>query len=136
MEFKIDSFVSKLRNTVSNTVFSVTEAVSTALPGNPVTREYEILSLVASGGPCLVWKIYNAIKKSTRQEAAVFVFEKKILERFPKRDREAICEQLRKGVAQLTKLRHPCILTVQHSLEESRDSLAFATEPVSYLKIR
>lgn len=37
---------------------------------------------------------------------------------------------LKHGIAQLTKLRHPQILTVQHSLEESRESLAFATEPV------
>lgn len=31
---------------------------------------------------------------------------------------------------QLTKIRHPQILIVQHPLEESRESLAFATEPV------
>lgn len=31
---------------------------------------------------------------------------------------------------QLTKIRHPRILTVQHPLEEGRDSLAFVTEPV------
>lgn len=37
---------------------------------------------------------------------------------------------LKRGIVQLTKLRHPQILTVQHSLEESRESLAFATEPV------
>lgn len=37
---------------------------------------------------------------------------------------------MKRGVVQLTKIRHPKILTVQHPLEESRDSLAFATEPV------
>lgn len=37
---------------------------------------------------------------------------------------------LKHGIVQLTKLRHPQILTVQHGLEESRESLAFATEPV------
>ena len=37
---------------------------------------------------------------------------------------------MKKGVGQLTRLRHPRILTVQHPLEESRDCLAFATEPV------
>ena len=30
----------------------------------------------------------------------------------------------------MTRLRHPQILTVQFPLEESRDCLAFATEPV------
>lgn len=39
-------------------------------------------------------------------------------------------ETLKRGIVQLTKLRHPQILTVQHSLEESRESIAFATEPV------
>lgn len=39
-------------------------------------------------------------------------------------------EILKRSVIQLTKIRHPRILTVQHPLEESRDSIAFATEPV------
>lgn len=39
-------------------------------------------------------------------------------------------ETLKRGVQQLTKIRHPHVLTVQHPLEESRESLAFATEPV------
>ena len=38
---------------------------------------------------------------------------------------------LKKGPTQLIKLRHPKLLTVEHTVEESRDCLAFATEPVS-----
>ncbi|KAG7210710.1 hypothetical protein KM043_012210 [Ampulex compressa] len=54
-----------------------------------------------------------------------------MLERWTnKADREIVLETLKRGIMQLTKLRHPQILTVQHPLEESRDSLAFATEPV------
>jgi SCY1-like protein 2 len=41
----------------------------------------------------------------------------------------------KKAISQLTRLRHPQILTVQHPLEESRDCLAFATEPVSVFLI-
>lgn len=41
-----------------------------------------------------------------------------------------LLEVLKRGVTQLTKIRHPRVLTVQHPLEESRESLAFATEPV------
>lgn len=37
---------------------------------------------------------------------------------------------LKRSVIQLTKIRHPRILTVQHPLEDSRDSIAFATEPI------
>lgn len=60
---------------------------------------------------------------------AVFVFDKTQL-KYTKDDRETILDILRRGVQQLTKIRHPRILTVQHPLEESRDSLAFVTEPI------
>lgn len=60
---------------------------------------------------------------------SVFVFDKNNL-KYLKEEREVILEVLKRGVVQLTKIRHPRILTVQHPLEESRDSLAFVTEPV------
>lgn len=50
--------------------------------------------------------------------------------KYTKEDREAILETLKRGAIQLTKIRHPRILTVQHPLEESRDSIAFVTEPI------
>ncbi|XP_026736517.1 SCY1-like protein 2 [Trichoplusia ni] len=116
----------KFYSSVSNTV----SQLSGVLPGNPVTREFEATQFIASAGPGLVWKIYKGYKKSTKQEASIFVFEKKHLDRWAKGDRDILLETLRRGIVQLTKLRHPQILTVQHSLEESRESLAFATEPV------
>uniref|UniRef100_A0A671QTU4 SCY1-like protein 2 n=1 Tax=Sinocyclocheilus anshuiensis TaxID=1608454 RepID=A0A671QTU4_9TELE len=45
-------------------------------------------------------------------------------------EKDQIIDSLKKGVQQLTRLRHPRLLTVQHPLEESRDCLAFCTEPV------
>ncbi|XP_015793564.1 SCY1-like protein 2 [Tetranychus urticae] len=122
----MDLIVSKLRSTVSTTVSNI----NNILPGNPVTRDYEITGHKASGGPGLSWKIYSGFKKSTKEEASIFVLEKKILDKYSRRDKELVLDILRKGVSQLTKIRHPSILTVQHPLEESRDSLAFATEPV------
>ncbi|XP_043260358.1 SCY1-like protein 2 [Colletes gigas] len=129
--------LTKLRNTVSNTISNTVQntayglsQLSNVLPGNPVTREFEVTAHIASAGPSLLWKIYSGYKKSTKQEAAIFVFEKRVLDKCSKNEKEVILETLKRGVAQLTKLRHPQILTVQHSLEESRDSLAFATEPV------
>ncbi|XP_063534829.1 SCY1-like protein 2 [Cydia strobilella] len=116
----------KLYSSVSNTV----SQLSGVLPGNPVTREFEATQFIASAGPGLLWKMYKGYKKSTKQEASIFVFEKKLLDRFTKADRDIMLETLKRGIVQLTKLRHPQILTVQHSLEESRESLAFATEPV------
>lgn len=98
------------------------------LPGNLVTREFELVKPLGSAGPGLLWRIYGAIKRSTKQEAAVFVFEKRSLDKYPKKDRDLILEAMKKGVQQLAKIKHPRVLSLQHPLEESRDSLAFATE--------
>lgn len=37
---------------------------------------------------------------------------------------------MKKGASELVKLKHPSVLAVTHPLAESKDSLAFATEPV------
>ncbi|KAK6184566.1 hypothetical protein SNE40_007015 [Patella caerulea] len=105
-------------------------AVSSALPGNPLSRDFDTHSQTASGGPGMLWRIYNGVKRTTKQEASIFLLEKKDLERYSRRDRERILESMRRGVSQLTRLRHPKILSVIQPLEESRETLAFATEPV------
>ncbi|XP_071104426.1 SCY1-like protein 2 isoform X3 [Haliotis cracherodii] len=105
-------------------------AVSNALPGNPLSRDFDLYNQIASGGPGMLWKIHGGMKKTTKQESSIFVFEKRCLERYSRRDREMILDSLRKGVQQLTKLRHPKVLSVMEPLEESRETLAFATEPV------
>jgi SCY1-like protein 2 len=127
----MESVLNKLRDRVSSTVYQVTTNLSTALPGNALTREYDLIRHVASAGPHLIFKVFDAIKKSTKEDAALFVLDKKSLDqKFNKKDKELILDIIRKGVSQLTRLRHPSLLTVQHNLEESRDSIAFATEPV------
>ncbi|KAL0195774.1 hypothetical protein M9458_009346, partial [Cirrhinus mrigala] len=52
-------------------------------------------------------------------EVAVFVFDKKVIDRYQKFEKDQIIDSLKKGVQQLTRLRHPRLLTVQHPLEES-----------------
>ena len=129
----MESVLNRIRDTVSSTVYTVTNNLSTALPGNPLTREYDLIRHVSSAGPQLCLKIYESVKKSTKEEAALFVCDKKALDqKFNKKDKEMILEIIRKGVNQLTRLRHPSLLTVQHNIEESRDSIAFATEPVGH----
>uniref|UniRef100_A0A3P8SFB5 SCY1 like pseudokinase 2 n=1 Tax=Amphiprion percula TaxID=161767 RepID=A0A3P8SFB5_AMPPE len=122
----MESMLNKLKSTVTK----VTADVTSAVMGNPVTREFEVGRHIASGGPGLCWRIYNGTKKSTKQEVAVFVFDKKMIDKHQKFDKDQIIDSLKKGVQQLTRLRHPRLLTVQHPLEESRDCLAFCTEPV------
>ena len=141
---KLEKIRSAVSSSVSSTVFSTISTVKDVLPGNPVTRDFEVGEHIASGGPGkirlqfyriiwvemssnffnkvlkiyfsgLIWKIYSGVKKSTRQSAAVFVLEKRALDaQYPdKTDREAILDQCRKAVAQLTRLKHPQVLTVQ-----------------------
>ncbi|XP_025029199.1 SCY1-like protein 2 isoform X2 [Python bivittatus] len=118
-------------NKLKSTVTKVTADVTSAVMGNPVTREFDVGRHIASGGNKLAWKIFNGFKKSTKQEVAVFVFDKKLMDKYQKFEKDQIIDCLKRGVQQLTRLRHPRLLTVQHPLEESRDCLAFCTEPVS-----
>ena len=46
----MDTVINKLRNTVT-TVTSTVSQLSVVLPGNPVTREFEIEQHIASAGP-------------------------------------------------------------------------------------
>ncbi|XP_072002445.1 SCY1-like protein 2 isoform X2 [Engystomops pustulosus] len=122
----MESMLNKLKSTVTK----VTADVTSAVMGNPVTREFDVGKHIASGGNGLAWKIFNGTKKSTKQEVAVFVFDKKWIDKYQKYEKDQIIDSLKRGVQQLTRLRHPRLLTVQHPLEESRDCLAFCTEPV------
>uniref|UniRef100_A0A0A9XY57 SCY1-like protein 2 n=2 Tax=Lygus hesperus TaxID=30085 RepID=A0A0A9XY57_LYGHE len=98
---------------------------------NPIAQHFEIGKQTASAGPELVWRIHDAYRKSDGKEASVFVFEKKCAEKLhkPKR-KETVTELLRASVRQLERFRHPKILQVVHSVEESADTLAFASERV------
>ena len=64
--------------------------------------------------PCM------SVHSAYLQEASIFVFEKKQLERFSRRDRDIVLDVIKKGVSQLTRLRHPKILSILHPLEDSR----------------
>lgn len=106
--------INKFYSSVSNSV----SQLSNVLPGNPLSREYEIESQVCSAGIGmsskiqldlnlfsffslgLLWRVYKGTKKSTKQEAAIFEFQKKQLEKFTKEDKEQLLEILRRGVVQ------------------------------------
>lgn len=65
---KMESMLNKLKSTVTK----VTADVTSAVMGNPVTREFEVGRHIASGGPGLCWRIYNGTKKSTKQVCVAF----------------------------------------------------------------
>lgn len=62
----------------------------------------------------LVWKVYKGYKKSTKQDAAIFLFEKRQIEKWDRQEREIMLDKLRKGVSQLTRLRHPQVCYLLH----------------------
>ena len=63
----------------------------------------------------------------------MFLFDKRTADKLHKpRRKETISEMLRHGVRQLERCRHPRLLHVLHSVEETPDTLAFATEPVAF----
>ncbi|KAL7677086.1 hypothetical protein ACOME3_003333 [Neoechinorhynchus agilis] len=116
---------------VVDTVYSVQNTVRDVLPGNPLNRDYEILHKVGSAGSRGMWAVYSAVRRSNKQkEASVFVLEKKNLGKYDKQTKEAVLERFRRSVQMLARIKHPHVLSVQQTLEESRDSIAFASEPV------
>lgn len=168
MNLNMDSFVSRLRKTVSDVAYQVNTSVNTIIPGNLIHREYETLKHRCTYGcPGFVWSVYDAVKRDSaslkaslkdaigpnlmpvpnhaghmqlpseenlnkdKQLYSVFVFDKSQLDSLSNRaERDLAIDHIKRGVTQLTRLRHPSILTIHHPLEESRSSLAFVTEHV------
>ena len=58
----LNKFKSTLQSSVSSTVFTTVSSIKDVLPGNPVTREYEVHEHIATAGPgsffdILFWEI-------------------------------------------------------------------------------
>ncbi|XP_076372839.1 SCY1-like protein 2 [Tachypleus tridentatus] len=103
----------------------------TLTDANPITQYYDMGIQVGSAGPELAWKIYEAVRKSDKRAASVFMFEKRVADKLHKpRRKETITEILRFSVRQLDRFKHSKLLTLYHPIEESSEILAFATEPV------
>lgn len=54
------------------------------------------------------------------KKVSVWLFEKKFVENWSKYEKEYFLDLLKRGVSQLTKLRHPRILLVEKPIEETR----------------
>lgn len=91
-----------------------------------------------------MWAIYPAKHKQTGKMVSVFIFEKPRFEaqvhrlcnqtantRNPRQIVAEYYEQIRIEISQLTKLKHPQILTVLEVMEETKLKFLFVTEPVT-----
>ena len=84
------------------------------------------------GGYMRLWKIFHGIHKVRKQEVCVFVFEKKLLEKYPKSEHNGILLSLKSEAYMLVKFKHPSLLSVVEPFLEDKNSLGFVTERFDY----
>ena len=98
--------------------------------GNQLIKNYDIeKEPKAVGGIGSLWKIYQAVKQDkTKQEVSIFMFDKKVLDKIKKVEKEDFLVFLRKEGQNLAKFRHPNILSLVEPLMEDSKSMAFITE--------
>ena len=60
-------------------VMKAFKAVQSIVGDNQVLKDYELGKHVATGGPGMFWKIHDAVHKSSKQIASVFLFDKKTM---------------------------------------------------------
>ncbi|KAI3378692.1 hypothetical protein SNEBB_005617 [Seison nebaliae] len=134
---RFNKITNSVTSVVSEAVKSGWKGASYALAANPISKEYDIGEVVGFGGHFDIWTIHKGKRKLTNEHVSIFVLEKSRLDKLieltktnklTKNSREKLLEMYRNGVQNLLRIKHPQFLGVQHKLEESRDSLAFATE--------
>lgn len=99
--------------------------------GNKILTQYDVQKEPCYYSAELKWKLHSAsFKERPEDKLTIFLFEKKVVDKYPKNTKENLLESLRKDATSLQRLRHPHILSVLEALVEERGTLAFATKPV------
>lgn len=99
--------------------------------GNKILTQYDVQKEPCYYSPELRWKLHTAsFKEKPDEKLTIFLFERKVIEKYAKNAKEQIVELLKKDAMSLQRLRHPHILSVIEALVEERSTLAFATKPV------
>mmetsp|Transcript_75334 Transcript_75334/g.137647 ORF Transcript_75334/g.137647 Transcript_75334/m.137647 type:complete len:807 (+) Transcript_75334:144-2564(+) len=99
--------------------------------GNKILTQYDVQKDPCYYSTELKWRLHSAsFKERPDDKLTIFLFEKKVVEKYPKNTKENILEVLRKDATSLQRIRHPMILSVVEALVEERSTLAFATKPV------
>lgn len=100
--------------------------------GNQLLKDYTMSEQpVASGGPHFLWKIYNGVNKTTREDVSVFICNiRDIEQKFGANNVETVLNRFRHEAQVLSKLRHPLVLHPLQPLFESKEQIAMVTEPV------
>jgi SCY1-like protein 2 len=100
--------------------------------GNQILRDYTVDDHpMANGGPHFLWKIYNGVHKTTREEVSVFICNiRDIEQKFGAKNVESVVSRFRHESQILSKLRHPLILQPRQPLLETKSEIVMVTEPV------
>mmetsp|Transcript_51530 Transcript_51530/g.122545 ORF Transcript_51530/g.122545 Transcript_51530/m.122545 type:complete len:807 (+) Transcript_51530:174-2594(+) len=99
--------------------------------GNKLLTQYDVQKEACWYSPELKWRLHSAnFKERPDDKLTIFLFEKKVVEKYAKNSKENILETLRKDATSLQRLKHPQILSVIEALNEERSTLVFATKPV------
>lgn len=99
--------------------------------GNKILTQYDVQKDACYYSNELKWRLHSAtFKEKPEERLTIFLFEKKVVDRYAKNAKEQLLENLRKDATSLQRLRHPHILSVIEALSEERSTLAFATKPV------
>eukprot|EP00899_Mesostigma_viride_P000779 jgi/Mesvir1/10701/Mv13789-RA.1 len=107
--------------------------------GPKAVRDYELGEQVASAGIGLIWKVYDAKPRKTEAHhmglpasVSVWVLDKKaVTDKLRKDEAEEFLELCRKDWQAVQRVRHPGIIRVIEPFDETRGSMAVATEPVA-----
>lgn len=124
-----------IEKTVSTTVQEVT--------GPKPLQDYELVDQIGSAGPGLAWKLYSAKPRGSSsvvgaQYSAVCVWlvDKRTLTEarsragLSKAAEDSFLDVLRNDASRLVRIRHPGVVHVVQALDETKNAMAFVTEPL------
>ena len=98
-------------------------------------RGYEYVDQVprGSGGPGFLWTMFSVKRSGSSKQFSLFVLDKQLLGKRlrDKAVRVAVLERLRADIKGLSTMRHPHVLQVEETVEETAAHLAFVAEPVA-----
>eukprot|EP01135_Chromosphaera_perkinsii_P011581 Nk52_evm20s2449 gene=Nk52_evmTU20s2449 len=100
--------------------------LKSAVLGSQIERDYEIGKQIGSGGPGYRWTMYSAIKKTNHQEYTIFKYTKTPQDK----TNTALPALLKRDPTQLGRLRHPCLLELEATVDETSDGFMYVTEPL------
>ncbi|XP_020089556.1 SCY1-like protein 2 [Ananas comosus] len=140
MSLNMKSLTQALAKTAAVIEKTVTTTVQEVTGPRPL-QDYELLEQVGSGGPGLAWRLYAARPRASAPSApyplvTVWVLDKRALADararagLSKAAEDAFLDLARADAARLVRIRHPGVLHVVQALDESKNAMAMATEPL------